>query len=153
MLNLMHLLLQTTVTIVYNPHQLFLSAQTRNILDSGSQRSYIIQRLREDLGLCPERAERVVVKTFGSTDEKELHCDVVKLLMKTTDGDELELEFIVVPFICEALSGQVITCTLDNYSHLVGLDLAETGTSTNKKVGVLIGADHYWKVVSGEIIG
>ena len=145
-------LLQTAVTIVCNPRQLSLSAQTRIILDSGSQRSYITQGLREDLGLCPERAERVVIKTFDSTDEKELHCDVVKMLMKTTDGDDLELEFLVVPLICEALSGQVITRALDNYPHLVGLDLAETGTSTNKKVGVLIGSDHYWKVVSGEIV-
>ena len=72
--------------------------------------------------------------------------------MKTTDGDDLELEFLVVPLICEALSGQVITRALDNYPHLVGLDLAEIGTGTTKKVDVLIGSDHYWKVVSGEIV-
>ena len=129
-------LLQTAVTIVRNPRQLSLSTQTRIILDSGSQRSYITQGLKEDLVLCPERAERVVVKTFGSTDEKALHCDVVKLLMKTTGGDDLELEFLVVPLICEALSGQVITRALDNYPHLVGLDLAEIGTGTTKKVGM-----------------
>ena len=145
-------LLQTAVTIVRNPRQLSLSTQTRIILDSGSQCSYITQGLKEDLVLCPERAERVVVKTFGSTDEKALHCDVVKLLMKTTYGDDLELEFLVVPLICEALSGQVITCALDNHPHLVGLDLAEIGTGTTKKVDVLIGSDHYWKVVSGEIV-
>ena len=102
--------------------------------------------------MCPEQAERVVVKTFGSTDEKALHCDVVKLLMKTTDGDDLELKFLVFSLICEALSGQVITHALDNYPHLVGLDLAETGTGTTKNVDVLIGSDHYWKVVSWEIV-
>eukprot|EP00731_Ephydatia_muelleri_P019650 Em0012g475a len=89
---------------------------------------------------------------YSRRDEKALHCDVVKLLMKTTDGDDLELEFLVVPLICEALSGQVITRALDNYPHLVGLDLAEIGTGTTKKVDVLIGSDHYWKVVSGEIV-
>ena len=59
-------LLQTAVTIVRNPRQLSLSTQTIIILDSGSQHSYITQGLKEDLVLCPERADKVVVKTFGS---------------------------------------------------------------------------------------
>ena len=113
------------------------------ILDSGSQRSYITNGLKEDLF---DRSERVVVKTFGSTDEEAHQSDVVKLLMKTTEGDDLELEFIVVPIICEALSGQVITRTLNSYPHLAGLNLAETGTGMNMKVEFLIGSDHYWKV-------
>ena len=62
------ILLQTCVALASNPN----SEKSQNcqrvrlILDSGSQKTYITQKLRETLGLKPVAREKLCIKTFGS---------------------------------------------------------------------------------------
>ena len=63
------------------------------------------------------------------------------------------LPFVVVPHICDP----VHTCSIDTsdvaYQHLSGLQLADPGTDGNDlQIDLLIGSDHYWRVVTGEIV-
>ena len=145
-------LLQTATTIVRPPNLSSPTVRTRIILDTGSQRSYVTQRLKEKLSLHLERVETLLIKTFGSTEEQPQYRDVVKLVLTTRDGPDLELEFVVVPLICETLSGQQISRAVELYPHLFGLEMADIFEDDNMDVNILIGLDHYWRVVSGSTV-
>ena len=152
---LMHLdlktpvLLQTAKAIVRAPHRQHPSCCARIILDTGSQRSYVTNSLKESLSLESEQ----VVKTFGTEKHTKHSCHVVTLSMDTKDGRQLQLQFLTVPLICEPLSGQPVVCAAERYPHLSKLELANAvEDGDNLDVDVLIGSDHYWKVVSGRVI-
>ena len=96
-------LLQTATTGVFSSHSTSAVIQTRMILDSDSQRSYITNQLKTALSLPSEQVETMLIKTFASIEEKRQGCDVVKLAMNTENGQTLELAFLAVPLICELL--------------------------------------------------
>ena len=57
---------------------------------------------------------------------------------------------LTVPTICESLSGQSISLAARRYPYLSTLDLAdESDPDCSLDVGILIGADHYWALVTG----
>lgn len=63
------------------------------------------------------------------------------------------MPFLSVPLICEPLTNQPILYANDNYAHLAGLDLADSATADEHlDIDVLVGSDHYWKLVTGEVI-
>ena len=124
----------------------------RIILDSGSQRSYVENRVRETLQLPTEQVETIVIKTFASKEKIQV-CDVIKLAIKTKDGTNLVLPFLTVPTICEPLSGQPIALTKERFRHLSNLELADHGcVKGSLEINILIGADHYWKFVTGKVV-
>ena len=87
-------LLQTATTGVLRPDSSSPVIPARMILDSGSQRSYITNQLKTALSLPTEQVETMLIKTFGSVEEKRQNCDVVRLAMKTKTGECLELAFL-----------------------------------------------------------
>ena len=135
------------------PHRQHPSCCARIILDTGSQRSYVTNRLKESLLLESEQVEEMLIKTFGTEKHTKHSCPVVTLSMDTKDGRQLQLQFLTVPLICESLSGQPVVCAAERYPHLSKLELADAfEDGDNLDVDVLIGSDHYWKVVSGRVI-
>ena len=59
-----------------------------------------------------------------------------------------------MPTICSPISNQSIKVALEEYPHLCGLNLADTSTlsgDNDVEVDILIGADYYWKLVTGTI--
>ena len=59
----------------------------------------------------------------------------------------------VVPTICSPISNQSIGLHQHQYSHLQSLGLANGTThSSGLHIGLLIGAGHYWSLVTGEIV-
>mgnify|MGYP003472819863 CR=1 FL=1 len=62
-------------------------------------------------------------------------------------------ELYVVPLVCESLCGQPVDVAVEQFPHLSGLDLADAnGSSDNLPVGILVGADCYWKIATGRTI-
>ena len=54
--------------------------------------------------------------------------------------------------ICEPLSLQPILMCTEKYEHLSQLEMADpVDGTTAKEIDVLIGSDHYWDLVTGEI--
>lgn len=51
--------------------------EARIILDGVSPRSYITNRLKDELSLPAECQETMLIKIFGSQDEKVQTCDAV----------------------------------------------------------------------------
>ena len=115
-------LLQTARADVYNPLTPQSFVKVRLLLDSGSRRSYITDRLQESLALPTLKQQRMLIKTFGSEREEERVCNVVKIGLKTVSGVRLELSFHSVPMICEPLSHQPISLCKATYEHLSPLN-------------------------------
>ncbi len=60
---------------------------------------------------------------------------------------------LVVPFICNPLTSQLVTLSRDSYEHLLGLELADSAdVSDVLEIDVLIGLDTYWDLVTGKVI-
>ena len=147
-------LLQTAqATITQGDHATVISAKARAILDSGSQRSYITNRVRNQLNLSTEKTETMVIKTFGSEQERIQTCDSVKFVLKSQhDQAEISLSPYAVPMICEPLQHQFTSQAQQSYDHLRDLNLADCSTGIdNSEVDVLIGCDQYWDLVTGEV--
>ena len=126
---------------------------TRAILDTGSQRSYVTTRVKEAIQARRSHCESMIIKTFGSERGEKKTCEVIELKVATTDGEFLTLPVVVVPHICDP----VHTCSVDTatttYSHLRGLELADPVVDeSDLEIDILIGSDHYWKVVTGRVV-
>lgn len=146
------ILLQTARACVYrldNPQSLM---EIRIVLDSGSQKSYITERVKKFLSLPIENTEVMLIKTFGSDVNNRQACSVVRLGVKLRYGGELELPFYTVPLVCQPLSTQPIKYAKERYEHLCNLDLADwSNAADDLEVDMLIGSDHYWRLVTGEV--
>ena len=88
-------LLQTASAAICRPDKPEASVQARILFDSGSQKSYVSQRLKEALSLKPIHSETLVIKTFGSTDEMVQTCDNVQLCVQGVNGLNLYLTAIL----------------------------------------------------------
>ena len=148
-------LLQTARAFVVNPDEPKHRMEVRLIFDGGSQRSYITHRVRKALGLFTEAVEAILLKTFGSQVDQAQACDVVRIAIETRDGRRLKIPLLSVSFICDPLVGQTLSCAIDKHPHLTTLDLADSPRSETGRqlsIDILIGADNYWNLVTGEII-
>ena len=122
---------------------------TVNILfDGGSQKSFISEELKRKLDLKSEKPEILNLTTFGTE----------KYVKKTSDRGNVNVivqdEVIVVsaltsPAVCSPISIQV---ELSHYPHLNGLALANSVDVSSRRIDILIGADHYYDIIIGEVI-
>ena len=121
----MPILLQTTRTRASNHHSSGLSAQVRIIPDSGSQRSYVTDRLKEVLQLTSEHTESMLVKTFASEEQRTFKCylHVVRIRLDSSDGKGVDLKLVSVPLICDPLCGQPVVCAVNRFLEISHLDL------------------------------
>ena len=125
----------------------------RIMLDGGSQRSYVTQRVRETLGLEPEGVEQVQINTFGSESTTLQTVEMTKFAISLKTGSPVHVMFSTVPLICEPLSCQPIAYTKEKYGHLANLDLADfSRVGDELQIDALIGSDHYWQLVIGKVI-
>jgi len=144
-------LLQTAIAQVYNPKNPSSTLKLRLIFDSGSQRSYLTQQVKDTLGLQRVKQQQLSILTFGSSRRDTRHCEVVRIGIATQCGQDEVLELLTVPHICEPLSPQPI-CP-KTFPHLSSLTLADTHQSdTPLDVAMLIGSDLYWQLTTGEVI-
>ena len=95
----------------------------------------------------------MTIMTFGSTVQKRQLCKEVKLGVQTKGGAVLELILFTVPFISESLDVIPSQFVTERYSHLRGLDLADSSTvRCQREPDILIGADQYWDILTGETV-
>ena len=145
-------LLQTAKARIYNLEDPQRAQDVRILLDNGSQQSYVTEEIQHTLSLTTESVETMVIKTFGSNQEKRRSCGVVHLGMSLKGGGHLNLSFFTVPMICEPLSTQPIARARRSHQHLAGLDLADFSHGNEElHIDILIGSDHYWKLATGEV--
>ena len=131
-------------------------AVIRIIFNSGSQKSYVSQKLKNELNLKIIGRERVMIKTFGDDRPKIRVCKVAQIVVKTRDGMQIYISAYVVPTVCSPISNQVLALAVDKYPHLRSLELAdfEPGDelSIEKPSEILIGNDMFWLLVENKVI-
>ena len=140
-------LLQTARAVATNGEK---SVPVRVLFDTGSQRTYITNSVQRRLNLKPTSRETLNLNTFGDNKFKRKDCDVYKLTLESrTDRDSVEISAINFPTICSPVRTRVNT----NYAHLRGLELADHNeASKDDTIDILIGADHYWDFITGDIV-
>ena len=142
-------LLQTALAEVYNPANPSLARRVRIVLDNGSQGSYLMQQIREELALRPVRS----IAAFGARRAQSKPCEGVRVRIKTKSKQELELDLFVVPHICDPLITQPLSTCFSEHPHLSHLDFADDNVDeTPREIDMLIGSDSYWNIVMGEIL-
>ena len=72
-------------------------------------------------------------------------------MQKPGHSERLEITARTSLVICSNLPELV---NASKYTHLQGLDLADTCSSSNHQGGidVLIGSDYYWQIVTGDVV-
>ena len=142
-------MLQTVRAMIYNPTAPHSSLQVTMVLDSGSQRSYITHGVKEALALEAEGEQLTSIVAFGSNEPSTQKCMIVRVGMSLHDSPNQELQLFAVPSICGHLTAQPILLCVTEYDHLSPLELADS--SDDLSIDILIGADHYWDILTGEI--
>ena len=148
------ILLQTAIANICLADTTEVKNCTGILFDSGSQRSYISEKVRTRLQLKTIRREKVIIKTFGQTSDSEVQkLDVVQLNIKNKFDNAFTLiEALCVPTICSPLTNQHIAITRE-LEEFKDLKFAKCiSDSTTLSVGILIGIDFYHAFMTGKII-
>ncbi|XP_073955010.1 uncharacterized protein [Choristoneura fumiferana] len=113
----------------------------RVLLDSGSQRSYITEKMAKKLKLDIEEECRLSVYTFGADHPIEYDSSLVKVHISSRTDDKLTVYANMVPLICHQIP---------YYHKIDGLHrkiiLADDG-SLGERVDILIGNDYYFSLI------
>ena len=107
-----HVLLQTARAKVHAPENELYSHQTRILLDSCSQKSYVTSSLRKKINLKAIGSETVMIKTFGNEQPSVKKCDVVQLAVECADNLKVCVKAYEIDFICSPLSNKSINVAL-----------------------------------------
>ena len=76
------------------------SMKVKILFNSGSQRSYISDKLKSRLNLQPKRTERLHLNTFGERNFRNQKCDVVTLSLQGKTRSNIRLSALSFPVIC-----------------------------------------------------
>ena len=145
-------LLQTARLKLSNPENPERVIEVRAILDTGSQQSYVTDKVKNALSLRCHEKRMMSLMTFGASDKRAQTYDVVRIGVTTKDSQTQEMEFLCTPLICRPLTTQPINLCKERYRHLAGLELADAnqGEDDQMEVDLLIGSEYYWWFVTGE---
>lgn len=123
----------------------------RCLLDGGSQRTFVTEDVVKSLHCKVVGKESLNLQTFGevSSSNKTLRRVELRITSRHNNEDIL-VEALEVPTICSGTPFAVPAfCVGDDVDDLRLAD--DAGVPTESNIGVLIGADYYWKVATGKI--
>lgn len=125
-------------------------SQARILFDTGSQRSYITDDLRNKLKLRTIRSERTTIKTFGNENATVKRLDVVEFKVKSKFNEKfLICEALCVPVVCSPIRGQNVNFA-KRFGHIKSLELADSSDGRfGSSIDILIGADFYHRFFTG----
>ncbi|XP_065883974.1 uncharacterized protein [Dysidea avara] len=142
-------LLKTAIVTVVGTS---LQTEANVLFDEGSQRSFLTEKLANDLELTPYRFENISLSSFGANKPLHKQMNTVSIRIRTPTGEMVPLSALVVPTIATPISNPLHTDVLQ-LPHLKGLPLAHPVTAAeNFEISLLIGADHYWDLVGDHIV-
>ena len=104
------------------------------------------------LQLQPAGEQTLSIATFGAVRNQTTVCPIVSVCICLKGYPSVSLSLHVVPTICEPLSCQPITASVETSNHLKGLDLADSADGNScLPVDILIGSDYHWDLVTGSV--
>ena len=143
-------LLQTARTVASSGH--FSEAvPVRILMDGGSETSYVTTSLKEKLQLCTIKTEVLNLNTFGNEQHSKKRCELVRVRLRSCDGEDIEICALTFPAIC---APPVSFIDMSHFTVLRELNLADDPQRdeyASDTIDILIGSDHYWDIVIGDI--
>ena len=112
--NVNNVLLQTAKATANDLNDL----NIRIMFDSGSQRTYVNEHLKEILNLKTLRTEKLILKTFGNEKPSAKLFDVVKIKLNGMKKDFV-IEAIIVTQTCSPITNQMVIRVSQNYPPLI----------------------------------
>ncbi|XP_072140825.1 uncharacterized protein [Dermacentor andersoni] len=145
-------LLQTARAYAEGQHN---SALVRMLLDGGSQRTFVRQDVSRRLNLRVIGGEKLTIYAFGSErPSEERRCHRVECWLRNwRNNTRVRIEALEVPEICGDLLPPPDDCTA-SIAREQDLQLADSlpdGYHPGVGVELLIGADHYWDIATGNV--
>ena len=120
------------------------------LFDSGSQRSYVSEKLARQLTLDAKAKETVNLNTFGSTKYSKLTLNSVVVTVEVENSENIPVSALTHNVICTPLSPRI---SIGNFPHLHGLALADCFEDANpKRIDLLIGLDAYFNFIQRDVI-
>ena len=125
----------------------------RVILNGGSQRSYVTEKLRDAMNLPLLHSESLTIKPFGSnTGSCRQQCKVVNLCIDIEGSDNVTLSAICVPIISSPVQGQCPREKARVYPNLTDFLTLADDCEKKEQIYILVGADQYWNLVTGRVV-
>ena len=120
--------------------------QARVIFDSEAQRSYVSQRLANELELPTISTEKLKISTFGDKNEDVKICNLVELNISNPQNNfRTTLNPFSVPVICRELQSQNLSLAKEQFNHLSNIKFSdECPPGLEMEVDILIGSDYMW---------
>ena len=136
-------LMQTALVTASGPTT---RCQARILIDTGSQKTFITQCLKNTLQLKAARSEILDVTTFGLTKGTPKSYEVVTLTINAANKD-VKITVLVTPIICPPLSSTQHT---EIPVELKALTFADPLNAEGERtIDILIGNDHYTQIIVG----
>jgi len=120
------------------------------LLDQGSQRSYVSEKVKNRLGLSVLGKEHLSINTFGNNKSKDSVLDKVSFELNNDKKQTFEILALCNKTICLPIMNNFLDASKERFSHLKGIKFADPGESGDD-VDVLIGSDFYWSLVTGNV--
>ena len=140
--------LQTAKTYAFGPDPN--SKQLVQVLfDLCSQRTYIAEELKQKLNLKSLKTETLNLNTFRTDKFRKQKCDLIEINLEGRDGSVIRLKPLVFPIICSPLSSSI---NINEFPHLQGLEFVDDLDGSQDCIDLLVGADQYFQIVSGDTI-
>ena len=104
--NFASILLQTAEIVLENPFNKK-EVRVKALLDQGSQRSYLSQRIKSILDLDPRSSENISISTFGNPNSKQSTLEKVCFNLKNESEQTFPIEALSTLFICLPVKNQL----------------------------------------------
>ena len=114
------------------------------LFDTGSQQTFMYDRLVKELKLAPLRQIDMEVSAFLNTEESNLKLSEHEIVVKSICNDQRRvITASDIPKIFSQLKNQPFRIAVEKYSFLQNLQLANQAHMDNTNINLLIGADTY----------
>ncbi|XP_057372196.1 uncharacterized protein LOC130693087 [Daphnia carinata] len=123
------------------------------LIDSGSQRTFIKRGISRRADRTNEETEEIRINTFGLTQarmEITTSCDI---WLVSQTGDELKLRATEMEFLAKAtprIPSTVAQLVSQRRERLA--DNRENLDDSKKEFDIIIGCDHYWRILTHETL-
>lgn len=141
-------LLQTADVTLRNSNNTSREVRVKMMLDSGSQRTYVSERVKNILNIPTKGTERLEISTFGNNQTSNQIASNIELSLISSNKQSIPIQALAVPFICLPVRNQPSEAAKGHFEKL-NLNYADSGL--DNEIDLLVGSDYYWELVTGKI--
>nr|XP_034824741.1 uncharacterized protein LOC117982495 [Maniola hyperantus] len=124
----------------------------RALVDQGSQVNFITARAAKLLKIKRKQAKGTIIGV-GNTQTTVNHMTRVELLSKCEEEFKLSINAYIMPTrLTTQLPSQPITSTVNTWSHLQGITLADASFSKPGRIDMLLGVEVYGQILKADVL-